>query len=73
MRRDRWLRQEALTFGIPEGTIETFLHQRGFYQIQDANHQTLHDHYFTGINAARTVSNGYAIVSAVVKPQDAAR
>jgi len=73
MRRDRWLRDEALTFGIPEGTIETFLDQRGFYQIRDANHQTLHDHYFTGINAARTVSNGYAIVSAVVKPQDAAR
>jgi methyltransferase (TIGR00027 family) len=72
MRRDRWLRHEALTFGIPEGTIETLLHQRGFYQIQDANHRALHDHYFTGTNAARTVSNGYAIVSAVVKPQDAA-
>lgn len=67
MRRDRWLSKEMLAFGIPEGTIETFLDQRGFFQVRDANHQALHDQYFTGINAARTVANGYAIVSAVVK------
>ena len=71
MRRDRWLSDEVLAFGIPEGTIETFLNQRSFYQIHDANHTVLHDRYFTGVNAARTVSNGYAIVSAVVKLKDA--
>lgn len=72
MRRDRWLSNEVLAFGIPEGTLEAFLTQRGFYQIHDANHTVLHNRYFTGVNAARTVSNGYAIVSAVVKPKDVA-
>jgi methyltransferase (TIGR00027 family) len=66
MRRDRWMSNEVLSFGIPEGTIETFLKQRGFQDIQDANHVYLHDTYFTGINQKRTVADGYAIVSATV-------
>jgi methyltransferase (TIGR00027 family) len=67
MRRDRWLSNEALAFGIPAGTITTFLEQRGFTQVHDANFQYLHDTYFTGARAGRTVADGYAIVSAVVK------
>ena len=67
MRRDRWLSNEVLAFGIPAGTITAFLEQRGFTQVHDANFQYLHDTYFTGARAGRTVADGYAIVSAVVK------
>ena len=69
MRRDRWMSNEVLAFGIPEGTIGSFLEERGFTQVHDANFRYLHDTYFTGANAQRTVADGYAIVSAVVKPR----
>ena len=36
-------------------------------RVHDANFTYLHDTYFTGVNARRTVADGYAIVSAVVK------
>ncbi len=67
MRRNRWLSNEVLAFGIPAGTITPFLEQRGFTQVHDANFKYLHDTYFTGIYAKRTVADGYAIASAVVK------
>ena len=67
MRRDRWLSNEVLAFGIPAGTITSFMEQRGFTRVHDANFTYLHDTYFTGVNARRTVADGYAIVSAVVK------
>ncbi len=66
MRRNRWLSHETLAFGIPEGAITAFLEQRGFTQVCDANFKYLHDTYFTGANAQRTVADGYAIASAVV-------
>jgi methyltransferase (TIGR00027 family) len=69
MRRDRWLSNEVLAFGIPAGTITAFLEQRGFTQVHDANFQYLHDTYFTGARVKRTVADGYAIASAVVKPR----
>ncbi len=67
MRRNRWVSNEMLAFGIPAGTITAFLEQRGFTQVLDANYQYLHDTYFIGNNAKRTVADGYAIVSAVIK------
>ena len=67
MRRDRWMSREVLSFGIPEGAIETFLAQRGFTNIRNANHAFLHDAYFTGPNRRRPVTDGYAIVSATVR------
>jgi methyltransferase (TIGR00027 family) len=70
MQRDRWMSNEVLTFGFPAGTIGSFLEQRGFTQVHDANYKVLHDTYFTGSNARRTVADGYAIVSAVVKPRE---
>jgi len=48
-----------------------FLEQRGFHRIRNANHFFLHNAYFTGPNEKRKVADGYAIVSAVVKPRDA--
>jgi methyltransferase (TIGR00027 family) len=67
MRSKRWVSNEMMTFGIPEGKIIEFLEQRGFTQVQDADAKYLHATYFTGENAKRTVAYGYAIASAVVK------
>ena len=68
MRNKRWMSGEMMTFGIPEGKVTEFLEQRGFTQVQDADAKYLHDTYFTGDNAKRTVAYGYAIASAEVKP-----
>jgi len=67
MRRRRWVSGEMMTFGIPEGAVTQFLKQRGFTQVRDADAKYLHDTYFTGENAKRTVTYGYAIASAVVR------
>jgi methyltransferase (TIGR00027 family) len=67
MRSKRWVSGEMMTFGIPEGAVTQFLEQRGFTQVHDADAKYLHDTYFTGENAKRTVAYGYAIASAVVK------
>jgi len=67
MRNDRWMTGEALTFGIPEGTVTAFLEQRGYTNVLDADAAWLHDTYFTGASRSRTVARGYAIASATVK------
>jgi len=67
MQRYRRMTGEGLTFGIPEGTVEEFLRQRGFDQVQEASSQELKQAYFTGVNQDRQVAGGYAIVSARVK------
>jgi methyltransferase (TIGR00027 family) len=69
IRNKRWLSGEDFTFGIADGAVTGFLEQRGFHQIHDANNVYLHGAYFTGENAKRKVTYGYAIVSAVVKPK----
>jgi methyltransferase (TIGR00027 family) len=69
IRSKRWLSGEDFTFGLPDGEVTAFLEQRGFYQVHDANNVYLHDAYFTGENAQRKVTYGYAIASAVVKPK----
>ena len=53
-------------FGIPAGTVNAFLEQRGFTRVHDADHTYLHDTYFTGANRDRRVADGYAIVTAYV-------
>lgn len=68
MRRYRGLTGETLVFGIPEGTIEEFLQQRGFYQVRNVTGEFLKRAYFTGVNQNREVASGYAIVSATVRP-----
>jgi methyltransferase (TIGR00027 family) len=67
MRRYRRFTGEGLTFGIDEGTIEKFLHQRGFCQIKNVTTGCLKKAYFTGVNQKREVAPGYAIVAATVK------
>ncbi len=62
MRRYRFMTGEGLTFGIPEGTVETFLKGRGFRQVKDVNAEDLKAAYFIGKNARRAVAGGYGIV-----------
>jgi O-methyltransferase involved in polyketide biosynthesis len=69
MRNKRWVSGEMMTFGIPEETVTKFLEERGFTQVHDAGAKYLHDSYFTGENAKRTVTDGYAIASAAVRPR----
>jgi methyltransferase (TIGR00027 family) len=68
MRSKRWASGEVMTFGIPAGTVTSFLEKRGFAQVQDADNKFLHATYFGGENANRPVAYGYAIASAVVRP-----
>jgi methyltransferase (TIGR00027 family) len=62
MKRYRFMTGEGLTFGIPEGTVETILKARGFRQVKDVNAADLKSAYFTGKNTARAVVGGYGIV-----------
>jgi methyltransferase (TIGR00027 family) len=68
MRRYRWMTGENLAFGIPEGQVESLLEQRGFDAVQNVDHVALHDLYFSGANAKRSVAYGYAIATATVAP-----
>lgn len=65
LRRYRGLTGEGMVFGIPEGTIESFLRARGFREIQKASGGDLERAYFSkqnGYNVARV----YAIALARV-------
>jgi methyltransferase (TIGR00027 family) len=62
MRRYRFMTGEGLTFGIPEGTVEAFLTDRGFREVQDIQVDGLKKAYFRGKNTGRRVAGGYGIV-----------
>ena len=66
MRRYRFITGEGLIFGIEEGTVESFLKERGFRQVRDMNANGLRQAYFTGKNAGRKIASGYGIVVAEV-------
>jgi methyltransferase (TIGR00027 family) len=58
---------EPLCFGIAEGTIESFLMQRGFGQVNNVTDEWLKQHYFTGVNRKRTITPIFEIVHAIVQ------
>ena len=62
MRRYRFMTGEGITFGIPEGTIEVFLMQRGFQSVKDVSMDGLKAAYFIGNNKERAVIDGYGLV-----------
>ena len=62
MRRYRFLTGEGLTFGIPAGTAEAFLRNRGYREAKDFTSEELKAAYFTGKNVTRKVVGGYGIV-----------
>ena len=70
MRRYRRITGEGRIFGIEKGTIEAFLHQRGFYQVKNVTSEFLKKTYFTGANQRREVASGYGIVSAIVRSDE---
>lgn len=57
---------EDLIFGIPIAEAERFLEERGFTQIENADHRKLEQLYFSQGPARRSVASGYAIASGVV-------
>lgn len=59
--------REPLRFGIHEGSIESFLKQRGFGQINNVSNEWLKQHYFTGINKNRRITPIFEIVQATVQ------
>jgi len=59
-------RGEALLFGIEQGTIETFLAQRGFHKVTNVTHTFLKRDYLTGKNRRRKISPIFAIVHATI-------
>jgi O-methyltransferase involved in polyketide biosynthesis len=61
MRRYSFMTCEGLTFGIPEGTAETFLQARGIQQVQGVTTEELKAAYFFGKNAGRKLVGGYGI------------
>ncbi len=67
MRRNRRISGEGMIFGIPQGTIKSFLTERGFEDIVNVSGEDLHRMYFTDVNRSRTVAPVYAIVHATVK------
>ncbi len=67
MRRYRGLTGEGMIFGIPDGTIESFLAERGFAQVKNISSTDLHRLYFNGKRQKRKVVPGYGIVTAVVQ------
>jgi methyltransferase (TIGR00027 family) len=66
MKRYRGMTGEDLRFGIPLDQIDSFLHSRGFEQVNTIRSEDLKALYFSGKNQSRNVMSGYAIVSAVV-------
>jgi len=62
MRRYRFMTGEGLTFGIPLGTISSFLGARGFVDVKDISTDDLKAIYCIGKNAGRALVGGYGIV-----------
>jgi methyltransferase (TIGR00027 family) len=68
MRRYRRMTGEGLVFGIPMDSIRAFLEQRGFTEVRNADHVALEEAYYGG-GHPHNVADGYAIVSASVRPR----
>jgi methyltransferase (TIGR00027 family) len=62
---------EPLQFGIDQETVEEFLGEKGFYQVNNVNSEFLKKSYFKGVNLKREITPIMAIVHATVKPEGA--
>lgn len=58
---------EPFKFGIKEGTVETFLTQRGFSQVCNVTSEDYKEAYFRGVNKNRIVDSLKSFVHAVVQ------
>jgi methyltransferase (TIGR00027 family) len=59
--------KESFQFGIKEGTVETFLAQRGFSQIKNVTSEDFKRAYFHGKNENMEVCSLLSVVHAVTK------
>jgi methyltransferase (TIGR00027 family) len=59
---------EGLMFGIEEGTIESFMSERGYHKINEISGDYYESEYFTGKNQNRKGCNLCRVVTAKVKP-----
>ena len=62
-------RGEPLVFGIPEGTIDDFLFERGFRNVNNVTGEFFKSAYFGGNNQDRSVCCLCGFVNATIKPQ----
>lgn len=62
--------EEAYTFGIEDGTITTFLAERGFNQISVMNGDQLKKKYFHGVSRKMRVHALFGYVHASVDPKE---
>lgn len=58
---------EPLQFGINEGTVETFLVERGFSRIKNVTAEEYKKMYFHGINKDREVCSLYSFAHAIIE------
>lgn len=58
---------EPLLFGIKEGTVETFLAERGFSQVRNVITEDYKKAYFQGVNEGRTLISLQYFAHAVVE------
>lgn len=58
---------EPLLFGIKEGTVETFLAERGFSQVRNVTTEDYKKAYFHGVNEGRTLISLQYFAHAVVE------
>ena len=70
IQRYRGITGEGFGFGIAKGKVAEFLEQRGFFQVKDTTAEDLKRLYFHEPGQQRTVADGYAIASGVVRGQD---
>ena len=61
---------EALCFGLEKETIEAFLAERGFWQVENVSSSSFKGAYFKEIDRNRKMSNHFGVVHATVKPQE---
>lgn len=54
-------------FGLDERTVETFLIQRGFFQVHNVTSEDYKNAYFHGVNEGRAVSSLLNFVHAVIE------
>ena len=57
---------EPFKFGIKEGTVETFLSERGFTQVCNVTDEDYKKIYFQGINKNRIVDSLKSFVHAAI-------
>jgi methyltransferase (TIGR00027 family) len=58
---------ESLQFGIKEGKVEAFLHDRGFSRVQNVTAEEYKKMYFHGVNENREVCSLYYFANAVIE------